>query len=103
MNFPPITSGFIGQAGLLLDIIGAFFLSQGFVLKQPEDVVREASSFWNGNPFFLKSAISQRIEARVGFIFLLLGFVGQFLSYTGLFVTGSDSVSGELIVLGVVI
>lgn len=103
MYFSSITSGSLSQAGLVLDIIGAYFLAQGFIQKRPEDVVKETSSYWGGNPFLLRSVISQRIEARVGFIFLLFGFMGQFLSYAGAFASSDYRVAGELVSFGIIV
>ena len=74
------TSGDIDAIGLCLDIIGAFFLAQGFVMKRREEIGRETRSYYDGNPFLLRSATQQAVEARVGFVFLALGFLGQLIS-----------------------
>jgi hypothetical protein len=85
-----VTTGFVASIGLLADITGAFFLAESFVLKKRTKAVRDVRDYWNGNPYRLRSAIYQSIEARAGFFFLLLGFTGQFLGYTDLFPTGRN-------------
>lgn len=77
-----INSGLIANLGLLLGIIGAFFLAESFILKRIARVVKESSTYFNGNPFLLYSNIVQRIEARTGFGFLAFGFFLQFVANT---------------------
>jgi len=71
--------------GIFFDIVGAFYLSRAFIFKSPEDIKSEtygskSSKFlcsfgMSGNLFF--SFYTQGIEARIGFIWLLLGFLFQ--------------------------
>lgn len=72
----------MGGIGLLMDIVGAFLLAESFVLKRRDQIVRETNSYWDGNPYSLRSACYQAIEARAGFAHLALGFSAQFVSYT---------------------
>ncbi len=85
-----INSGFTTSIGIAFDIIGAFFLAESFLLKKTERIVKEASSFYDGNPFLLPSFIIQRIEARTGFVYLLLGFSLQFIANTDFIKQGRD-------------
>lgn len=48
-----LTTGLIGDVGLILDITAAFFLAMSFVLKKQAEMFRETSDYWNGNPFRL--------------------------------------------------
>jgi hypothetical protein len=89
-----LTTGLIGDVGLILDITAAFFLAMSFVLKKQAEMFRETSDYWNGNPFRLPSAVRQSLEARVGFMFLALGFLGQFIAYSSWFNSGSDRYPG---------
>jgi len=89
-----LDSGDIGTMGLFLDIFGAFFLAQGFIIKSAEATVVEASDYMDGNPYRLRSAIYQRIEAWTGFIFLFIGFALQLSTYQSFVTKGSnDNVS----------
>ena len=96
------TNGFVGSVGLVLDVCGAFFLAESFVIKKREETLRETRSYWDGNPYSLRSAVYQAIEARVGFGFLFLGFLGQFLAYTGWFTTGENRWPIPMLASGVV-
>ena len=72
----------IGVTGLMLDIIGAWYLSRGLVRKNLKEIVREAPQASFGiNVAYVIGALTQRIEARTGFGFLFFGFVLQALSY----------------------
>lgn len=70
---------FLSLIGLLLDIIGAFFLAKSFIFKKIEAIKKEGSTTYKSNPHFIKSMIFQRIEAKCGFVYLFLGFSGQCL------------------------
>jgi hypothetical protein len=85
-----LTTGLLGAIGLCFDIIGAFFLSKALVFKRPKEVRLETNSYFDGNPFALRSIAQQRIDARAGFVFLLLGFGGQFIAYTTWITSGPD-------------
>ncbi len=69
--------------GLLLDIIGAYFLAQSFITKNLEDIVcesygNEGKKYPGGLSENLGiSLYQQSIEARTGFIILTLGFIFQ--------------------------
>ena len=69
--------------GIVLDIVGAYLLAQGFITKNLEDIVCEAWGNKNKNHpgcFSENLGISfykQNIEARSGFAVLALGFICQ--------------------------
>jgi hypothetical protein len=100
-DLPIVTSGFVGSIGLVLDISGAFFLAQSFILKRREAVTREASDYFSGNPYRLRSAVFQANEAWVGFAYLLLGFTGQFLGESTLLTNGVDRFPLLIVLIGV--
>jgi hypothetical protein len=75
----------------MLDITGAFFLAMSFVLKKQRQMLKESQSYMDGNPYLLPSAVRQTLEARTGFGFLFLGFMGQFVAYTNWVRAGSDN------------
>ncbi len=91
MSHPAIlTSGLAGSVGLCFDIIGAFFLARSFVFKRPAEAIVETRSFMDGSPYPLRSITQQSVEARAGFLFLFLGFTGQFVTYTTWLTIGPD-------------
>ena len=71
--------------GLILDIIGAFYIAKSFVFKTPKDLAAESygtnypdndlTGGMSGNLF--RSFYKQAIEAKTGFIIIALGFGGQ--------------------------
>lgn len=71
--------------GVFFDITGAFYLSRAFMVKKPADIKNETygsanqrthTSFgMSGNLFF--SFYTQGVEAKIGFILLLTGFLLQ--------------------------
>jgi hypothetical protein len=86
----PGTNGLIGTIGLALDIIGAFYLARHFLKRNPEAFVEESRTLYGSNPFVLRSAAQQAVDAWVGFFHLLAGFLAQALAYSGWFQTGPD-------------
>jgi hypothetical protein len=95
-----INSGFLSSIGIVFDIIGAFFLAESFLLKKYDRILKESSSFWGGNPFLLPSLITQRIEAKTGFIFLMLGFLLQMISNADFVNQGRDKDFWLILVFG---
>jgi hypothetical protein len=103
MGNPVVTSGFVGAIGLVLDITGAMFLAQSFVLKKKVEIVRDTASYFDINPYLLRSACYQSVEARFGLFFLVLGFIGQFLAYTGVFHGGPTHYVAQTLLIGVLV
>ncbi len=73
--------------GLLIDIIGAYYIVRSFIVKKPADIKNEVYGNANqnlqipygmsGNLFF--SFYLQGIEARIGLVLVVTGFVLQSL------------------------
>lgn len=73
--------------GLLIDIIGAYYIVRSFIVKKPADIKSEVYGNANqnlqipygmsGNLFF--SFYIQGIEARIGLVLVVAGFVLQSL------------------------
>ncbi len=70
--------------GLILDILGAFYLAKSFIFKRRRDIEAEAygddieGKYPGGFSDNLRvSFFRQRDEAIIGFLFLLLGFILQ--------------------------
>lgn len=73
--------------GLLVDIIGAYWLARGFTSKKPADLKNVAYGSANQN-FLTQFGMSgnlwislyvQGIEARIGLVLLVIGFIFQAL------------------------
>lgn len=96
-----ITNGTVGTIGLSLDIIGAYFLAQGFIKKTIIETWTETRDLVDGNPLKMRGALHQMVEARVGFVLLFLGFIGQLLAYSGTFDLGKSTLGGPWILVGV--
>jgi hypothetical protein len=73
-----LNSHTVNNFGLLLDIVGAFFLSKGIILRFGPQIVKETDDLWDGNPLRLKSAAVQFVEGWAGFVLLFSGFGLQF-------------------------
>jgi hypothetical protein len=76
--------------GLMLDILGAFYLAQSFISKNLEDLTFEGTSGYGSPPNlrYIRSNLYQKAEAQVGFCLLTIGFVLQSLDY---FFLGNDN------------
>ena len=74
--------------GLILDIIGAFYIAKSFVFKNVKDMVAESwgtdypdknlISGMSGNLF--RSFYRQATEAKIGFVIIALGFLSQIIA-----------------------
>jgi hypothetical protein len=67
----------ITVAGLALDIAGAALLASAFILKQPKEMLREASTYLGWNSALYVSLARQKADAQIGFALLALGFLLQ--------------------------
>jgi hypothetical protein len=94
-----VDSGVLSSFGVGMDLIGAFFLSQSLFIKNLDKTIIEASDYMNGNPYRLKSAIYQRIDAITGFIFLALGFFFQFIANLNFIPKGENDILSLTITL----
>lgn len=71
--------------GLLLDILGAYFVVRSFIIKKPADIKSEAYGNANSNlriaygmsDFLFFSFYKQGIEARIGLVLIIPGFFLQ--------------------------
>ena len=97
-----MTSGTVASIGLLFDIAGGFFIAMSFITKTPKEAQREAANLMDGNPLQLRSSLYQSVDAKFGFLFLALGFIGQLLAYSGFFPSDKSQLLGLIVGLGVV-
>ncbi len=71
--------------GLILDIIGAFYIAKSFIFKTPKDLIAESygtnypdkdlTEGMSGNLF--RSFYKQATEAKTGFLIIASGFISQ--------------------------
>jgi hypothetical protein len=67
--------------GLLLDILGAYYLVRSFIQKGFQEMFQEAHGDFEGLPYdTLYGSYVQKIEAEIGLVLLVPGFVLQALS-----------------------
>ncbi len=69
--------------GLFVDIVGAFVLAQGFIVKRLDSLTWEGTSGFGSPPNirYISSMIAQKADAQVGFGVLAIGFMLQTLDY----------------------
>ena len=59
--------------GICLTILGAFFLMLAIIVKSPRTIMRELLNVKVDRLKTFKHFIAQRLEAMIGFLFILLG------------------------------
>ena len=82
---PVQTSGmhWVGEAGLLLDIIGAVFLTAGLVISKDRALELGVGKWAYSNDeenlqlLQVRDPLTQSRNAKVGLVFLVFGFIGQ--------------------------
>lgn len=65
------------EIGLILDIIGSFWLAFAFVIKRIDKIVEESMTYWDQNISLMRSMCYQKAEAVIGLAFLIVGFLSQ--------------------------
>jgi len=72
----------ISVYGLMLDILGAWYLARALVKKTLEEIKKEAPKFSAGiYEVYVVGALHQKIESKFGFAFLFIGFSFQIAPY----------------------
>lgn len=72
--------GLIIVIGLLIDIIGAWFISRGLATKTTDEFISEAVFTYGVNDSYIISGMRQHIECKYGFGLLFLGFGMQLIA-----------------------
>jgi hypothetical protein len=69
--------------GLTIDIIGAYYLAQGFITKDLDGLTFEGTSGYGSPPNlrYIKGSLYQKAEAQIGFFLLAIGFFLQMVDY----------------------
>ena len=83
------THQLVASLGLALDIVGAIWVVKSIIAGSDDELARAADSgaTWSGGPetvtprpALLKILKDSRRDARIGALFLVVGFVGQLAS-----------------------
>ena len=67
--------------GLTFDVAGVLFLGAAFFLKTKKGIIQEAGTYWDSNPYVLRSIISSRLDGMSGTTLLFVGFLFQIFGY----------------------
>ena len=66
--------------GLAFDVLGAWYISRGLMRKSKKDLENETGFCFGPNDDYIIGGLSQKIECKIGFYILLLGFTLQGIS-----------------------
>ncbi|MGI6284844.1 hypothetical protein SEF58_03380 [Neomoorella humiferrea] len=64
----------LGSIGCSIDLIGAWWIAQSFITARSWQIAEGATQCWGYNPYVLRERCRQVAEAKVGAIFLIIGF-----------------------------
>jgi len=72
----------VSVIGIYFDIVGAYYLAQGFINKKPKYLLNETAITHGNlnNIYSLRSFLEQKAEAIIGFILLAFGFSLQMIA-----------------------
>lgn len=65
--------------GLAFDVVGIVLLGAAFFFKTKKSIRQEAGTYWDANPYLLKSIIASKFDGMAGTLYLFVGFTFQFL------------------------
>ena len=63
--------------GLIYDIVGAIFLVVAIFFNSPAKIAHQAGTYWDSSSYAGKALVEQTVDARVGLLILVAGFVFQ--------------------------
>ena len=69
--------------GLIFDAIGVLLLGFAFFFKTKESISQEAGTYFNSNPYVLRSIVASKFDGMTGTALLFIGFVLQVFGYAG--------------------
>ena len=72
----PLSVGDLFIVGVAFDLLGGYYLARGLLLK-PLDVAQWVATLTGGNPYAAASHITAAADARVGLLYLAVGFLLQ--------------------------
>ena len=85
-----------GRLGLLADITGAILIGKSVFFVKNQDIFDTSAGFLGYSYYHTREKIAAKYEAISGSFFLILGFVGQYLSTEK---TRSSDISWQLDIL----
>lgn len=74
----------LAASGILWDLSGAFALARGWLFATDERIKRQSGSYYGASPAMSRAAAEQRLEYRLGFSHLLVGFIVQLFASAGI-------------------
>jgi hypothetical protein len=90
MHFDLSQATWLSAIGAIYDIAGAYLLSKALFAVKPIGLIMQASSGWGGfSTPLLRMFCEQKVDSRFGLGLLILGFILQALSSTGMKLIGS--------------
>ncbi len=72
------------EIGLLYDIVGAILVTRAVAFTADKILAAQAGTYWDGNIALFAALEEQRHDGRFGLVFLLSGFILQFLGALGI-------------------
>lgn len=90
----PTLHDWMFMGGLLLEVIGAFFLAKGAMVKSIRDIIRDTSTWYGATEGARNHEIREQVNSWLGAITLLLGLATQFVGEALRFVRPSAYVGG---------
>lgn len=76
----PTIYDWLRMGGLLLEVVGAFFLAKGAMVKSIRDIIRDTSTWYGATEGARNHEIREQVNSWLGAITLLLGLATQFMS-----------------------
>ena len=72
-------SNIITAIGLFFNLIATIFLSKGLILKE-QFIQKISKTYYGGNKYLYDNLRENKNNAIIGFIFLIIGFILQFVA-----------------------
>lgn len=80
-----VQPNWLTTVGVIWDLSGAYALARGWLFVSDERLKRQSGSYYGASPAMSRANAEQRLDARLGFAHLLIGFCLQLLAALGLF------------------
>lgn len=82
----------LSALGLFWDGLGVLILGVTSIFKVKNEIAQEAGTYFDYNPHELKNKVASRMDISTGSIFLLIGFIFQFIASMSLKVPNEISI-----------
>lgn len=92
----PTLHDWMFMGGLLLEVVGAFFLAKGAMVKSIRDIIRDTSTWYGATEGARNHEIREQVNSWLGAITLLLGLATQFVAEALRFTRSSAYIGGAI-------